>query len=78
VVWLPTIVLVPLSWTAIVLQKILRPGKPALNVAKTFARQRYDYSLIARLAAQIDAATPATQHASVDQIAEPGLTVGSR
>jgi nucleoside-diphosphate-sugar epimerase len=49
VVWLPTPVLVPLSWLAIALQKALRPGKPAINVARVFAVQRYDTSGIAAL-----------------------------
>jgi len=53
VVWLPMFLLVPLSWMAIALQKILRPRRTALNIAKTFARQRYDYSLIISLAPQI-------------------------
>lgn len=46
VVWLPTFVLVPLSWAAIALQKLLRPGKPAINVAKVFAAPRYDTAAI--------------------------------
>lgn len=37
VVWLPTLVLHPLSWTAIALQKVLRPRKPAINLAKFFS-----------------------------------------
>jgi len=53
VVWLPTALLIPLSWAAIVLQKMLRPKRSAVNVAKIFARQRYDYSLIRRLAPSI-------------------------
>jgi len=53
VIWLPPIALVPLSWLALVVQKVLRPTRPAINVAKTFARQEYDYSLIARLAPEI-------------------------
>jgi len=55
VVWLPRLILVPLSVLAVVAQKILRPRKPALNVAKTFARQRYDDRLIAELAPAIQA-----------------------
>ncbi|MBA3561005.1 MAG: Gfo/Idh/MocA family oxidoreductase, partial [Gemmatimonadaceae bacterium] len=49
VVWLPTFAVVPLSWMAMLLQKLLRPGKPAMNVAKIFAQQRYDTSRTARL-----------------------------
>jgi predicted dehydrogenase/nucleoside-diphosphate-sugar epimerase len=53
VVWLVPAVLVPLSWFAFALQKIIRPGKPALSIAKLFARLAYDTSLIARLAPAI-------------------------
>ena len=56
VVWLPTLLLHPLSWLAIGLQKVLRPGKPAINVAKVFAPQGYDSSSSARLAAAMAAA----------------------
>jgi nucleoside-diphosphate-sugar epimerase len=54
VVWLPSVLLVPLSWMAVLLQKLLRPGKPAINVAKVFSVLRYDTSAITRLAASID------------------------
>jgi nucleoside-diphosphate-sugar epimerase len=54
VIWLPTVVLVPLSWGAMVLQKILRPGKPAINVAKVFAGKRYQTTRIAELAPAIE------------------------
>jgi predicted dehydrogenase/nucleoside-diphosphate-sugar epimerase len=55
VVWLPLPILVPLSWFAVALQKILRPRSPALNLAKVFARLRYDTSRIAALAPAIKA-----------------------
>jgi predicted dehydrogenase/nucleoside-diphosphate-sugar epimerase len=55
VVWLPPVVLVPMSWFAIALQKALRPRHPAINVAKVFARLRYDTSRIAGLAPAIRA-----------------------
>jgi nucleoside-diphosphate-sugar epimerase len=55
VVWLPTAVLVPLSWLAIGLQKLLRPRRPAVNVAKVFASQRYDTSRIAELMPRVQA-----------------------
>ena len=54
VIWLPTALLVPLSWLALFAQKMLRPGKPAIDVAKVFAVQEYDTSLIARLAPLVD------------------------
>ena len=53
VVWLPPMVLIPLSALAIALQKILRPRHPAISVAKIFANLRYDTSQIAGLAAPV-------------------------
>ena len=53
VVWLMPAVLVPLSWMAIALQKLLRPTKPAINVAKVFARLRYDTRHISALAPDV-------------------------
>ena len=48
VVWLPRPVLHVLSWTAIAAQKILRPSRTAVNVAKVFSVQPYDTSAITR------------------------------
>jgi len=53
VIWLPRLLLVPMSAFAMVLQKLLRPRKAAVNVAKTFARQRYSSELIQSLAPEI-------------------------
>ena len=58
VLWLPTVVLVPLSWLATVLQKIIRPGKPAINVAKVFSVLPYDTSSISMLAKNVDSLAP--------------------
>jgi predicted dehydrogenase/nucleoside-diphosphate-sugar epimerase len=55
IVWLPRVVLVPLSWTMLLLQKLLRPGQPAVSLARVFAVQRYDTGRIAALAAEIQA-----------------------
>jgi predicted dehydrogenase/nucleoside-diphosphate-sugar epimerase len=55
VVWLPPVILLPLSWLAIGIQKMLRPRSPAINIARIFARLRYDTSLIASLAPGIKA-----------------------
>jgi predicted dehydrogenase/nucleoside-diphosphate-sugar epimerase len=55
VVWLPPVVLLPLSWFAIGIQKVVRPRSPAINIAKIFARLRYDTSCIAGLAPAIRA-----------------------
>jgi len=54
VLWLPTIVLVPLSWLAILLQKAIRPSKPAINVAKVFSVLDYDKKAIVQLSQRID------------------------
>jgi predicted dehydrogenase/nucleoside-diphosphate-sugar epimerase len=53
VLWLPMFVLVPLSWAAMALQRILRPGTPAINVAKVFAERHYDSRRITALARRI-------------------------
>jgi predicted dehydrogenase/nucleoside-diphosphate-sugar epimerase len=53
IVWLLPPVLVPLSWFALGLQKLLRPGRPALNLAQMFARLRYDTTRISALAPAI-------------------------
>ncbi len=53
VIWLPMFLLVPLSWGALLAQKVLRPGKPAINMAKVFSVLPYDTSEIARLASQL-------------------------
>ncbi len=49
VIWLPTFALVPASLGAIGLQKALRPGTPAMNVAKVFESQEYDTTRIRQL-----------------------------
>jgi len=54
VLWLPRFLLVPLSWATSVLQKLLRPHKPPINVAKVFSVLPYDTSVIARLSQRID------------------------
>jgi hypothetical protein len=45
--------LLPLSWLAIGAQRVLRPGRPAMNVAKAFATQRYDSARSAALAPSV-------------------------
>ncbi|MDQ3244639.1 MAG: NAD(P)-dependent oxidoreductase, partial [Gemmatimonadota bacterium] len=53
VVWLPTFAVIPLSWMATLLQKALRPRKPAMNVRKIFAQQSYDTSRAAGLSRSV-------------------------
>jgi len=69
VVWMPTPVLGALSLFALALQKLLRPGKPATNVAKVFASQPYDTSLMVTVAAAVerDAASARPRHAPAGQ-----------
>lgn len=55
VFWLPRPLLHPLSLFAVMLQKVLRPGRPALEPARIFATQRYDNSLIVALAPAVRA-----------------------
>jgi predicted dehydrogenase/nucleoside-diphosphate-sugar epimerase len=62
VVWLFPPVLVPLSWVAFALQKMLRPRRPALSIAKIFARLRYDTSRISALAPAIKAESARPSH----------------
>jgi hypothetical protein len=61
IVWLPTPVLVPLSWLATGVQKALRPGKPAISLRGVFGVTRYDTSGARALAVQVRASAPAPQ-----------------
>jgi hypothetical protein len=47
-------VLIPLSWLVTLAQKVLRPGKPAIDVAKVFSALPYDTSGIANLAPRVE------------------------
>lgn len=62
VFWLPRPLLHPLSLLAVALQKVLRPGRPALELARVFATQRYDNSVIVELAPviRVSGSAPAT------------------
>jgi len=66
VIWMPRVVLVPLSAFAFALQKLLRPRKPALSLAKVFARLDYDTTCISRFAPAIkaDSQTPSVGEAA--------------
>jgi predicted dehydrogenase/nucleoside-diphosphate-sugar epimerase len=54
VIWLPWWLLRPLSLAALALQKLLRPGRAAIDVAKVFRVDRYDTGLSAALAAKLE------------------------
>jgi nucleoside-diphosphate-sugar epimerase len=53
VLWLPTALLVPLSWMATGLQRVLRPRVPPISLRKVFAGQRYDTTAVRVLAPRI-------------------------
>jgi predicted dehydrogenase/nucleoside-diphosphate-sugar epimerase len=78
VIWLPTALLIPLSWTALLAQKLLRPGKPAMNIAQAFASGRYDTSLVASIAQRMKQA-PAVLAPNLDihSRARPAGEVGN-
>ena len=54
VIWLPRVLLVPLSWVATLAQKVFRPDKPAINISMVFCVRPYDTSKIAALVKNID------------------------
>lgn len=62
VVWLIPLVLLPLSWVAFALQKLVRPSRPSLSIAKIFARLQYDTSRISALAPAIKAESARASH----------------
>lgn len=82
VMFMPFFVLRGLSWFAILLQKILRPGNKALDLYAAFKSERYDVSVSQRVIAQATAANAPTTgtaapaaHASTGQ--ELARSVGS-
>jgi predicted dehydrogenase/nucleoside-diphosphate-sugar epimerase len=62
VVWLPMSVLAPLSWMALLAQKVARPGKSAMNIANAFATPKYDTSLIGAVASEMRVAGSGSVH----------------
>ena len=54
VIWLPRVLVRPLSWLAIVLQKSLRPRQTATNVARIFQKRDYDTSRIAAVTRRLE------------------------
>jgi predicted dehydrogenase/nucleoside-diphosphate-sugar epimerase len=59
VIWLPWPILLPLSAAATVVQKVLRPRRPAISLRRVFAAPSYDTTRVRELAARTRAA-PAT------------------
>jgi predicted dehydrogenase/nucleoside-diphosphate-sugar epimerase len=56
VAWLPMSILAPLSWLAVVGQKVARPRKSAMNIAKAFASPKYDTSRMKAVVSQMKGA----------------------
>ena len=60
VAWLPMSLLAPLSWLAVLVQKVARPRKSAMNIAKAFASPKYDTSRMKTVVSQMNRAAPAS------------------
>lgn len=69
VIWIPRPVLEVASLAAIVLQKALRPGRPATSLARVFRGQRHDLSTIRALAPRVAAATSRSAGAPAANVA---------
>jgi predicted dehydrogenase/nucleoside-diphosphate-sugar epimerase len=72
VVWLPRAVLTPMAWAAILAQKIRRPGSPAINAAKVFARESYDTSGARELVRESGSSTSPDSDPRTGSGGEPG------
>jgi nucleoside-diphosphate-sugar epimerase len=64
VAWFPMSLLAPLSWFAVVAQKVARPQKSAMNIAKAFASAKYDTSRMKAIVSQMKGATPVSAQAT--------------
>jgi predicted dehydrogenase/nucleoside-diphosphate-sugar epimerase len=64
VVWLPMAIIAPLSWLALLAQKVASPRKPAMNVAKAFASPRYDRTRIAEIVSRMSPASSASRQSA--------------
>lgn len=60
VIWLPWPLLVSLSAVATLLQKGLRPRRPAISLRKVFASPRYDTAAVRALAASLGSSPPSS------------------
>jgi nucleoside-diphosphate-sugar epimerase len=61
VAWLPMSLLAPVSWLAIIVQKVARPRKSAMNVAKAFASPKYDTSRMKAVLSQMTGDRPVSE-----------------
>ena len=77
VVWLPRAVLLPLSWLAVAVQKIRRPRRPAIEIARVFSSQKYDTSRVRELAAALESATHELPAAGFVDAIDGAVAVGS-
>jgi hypothetical protein len=61
VAWLPMSLLAPVSWLALLVQKVARPRKSALNIAKAFASPKYDMSSMQAVVLQMNSASTSSR-----------------
>lgn len=57
VLWLPRLLLVPLSGAAVLLQRVLRPRSKAIDLARVFADQKLETGLIAQVSERMQGTT---------------------
>jgi predicted dehydrogenase/nucleoside-diphosphate-sugar epimerase len=67
VVWLPMWLLAPVSWVALLAQKVARPGRSAINIARAFESPRYDTSSIAKIVLLMGSANSARVQPSSEE-----------
>jgi hypothetical protein len=66
--------LAPLSWLGVLVQKVARPRKSAMNIAKAFASPRYDTSRMKVVVSQMNRTAPVSSQATNG----PGLDIDVR
>jgi len=78
VVWLPRALVQMLSWLAMPLQRVLRPGSPPINIARAFSSQTYDTrraAVLAELATASASDIPDTTEADKLHVADEEIAV---
>ena len=61
VAWMPMSFLAPVSWLALLVQKVARPRKSAMNIAKAFASPKYDMSSMQAVVLQMNSASASSR-----------------
>ena len=80
IVWLPRVLLLPLAWLAVAVQKALHPRRATTNIASAFAPQEVDTSRIRALAPVVPGHRMRDPHATgpSDTITVPGVGLRPR